>query len=551
MLKTAYDLMREYQKNKKKIGVKTKERPVIERTTKKRLTKAQMRARLVPIVPFKNPAKEARFQKFSKELSSVIKKRGMTLPMPYQMQGIFLIGDKFKDRALIADSMGLGKSLVSLYRVKVNVKDDVVIVVCPVSVKKNWKKEAWNHCRIQSTILSGSKGPRRGRIHSAPRILIINYDILDNWVEPLKALNPKMIILDESDSISNPYTARYKAVKELCEGVPHLLLLTGTPIRNRIIELWTQLNLLRPDIWDSYTDFGDYYCEPTMGRNGIEYKGHRHLDELNRDLRKHCMIRRIKADVYKNHEPKKRKIILVQISDMAVYEDARDNFLAWLTKEAPHKVAGAARAEGLVRIGYLIRLAAKLKKKPCREWIRDFLYRRPGRKIIIFAVHKFMVRGYYERYKNVSLYVDGSITGPKRQDTFDKFTREKRWRILFGNIRAAGVGWNGDAANHVCLLQLPWTPGAAAQGEDRIDRLTQSEKCYYTYLLAAGTIEERLAQILEQKQQIADAVLDGKPMADGIDIYTKLIEALRDEAAQSRKRKKIEARKAEQQRNNK
>lgn len=177
------------------------------------------------------------------------------------------------------------------------------------------------------------------------------------------------------------------------------------------------------------------------------------------------------------------------------------------------------------RIAGLKRLAAKLKLPSVLNWIDSFLEESDG-KIIVFAIHKSIIAQLKAKYDNLSVVVDGSVTGRKRQKAFDKFTKSKRIRVLVGNIQAAGVGWNGTAASTVLFAELDWVPGNHSQCEDRIARIGQKEPASVYYLVGVGTIEMELCKIIQQKQEVLDQTLDGKASKDSLDVFDQLSKQL-------------------------
>ncbi len=441
----------------------------------------------------------------------------MTSPYNYQLEGVEKI-ETFNGRVLLADEMGLGKSLSALLYLNQHPEITCVVVVCPATVKYNWQREASIHFNMRSVIIEGMNPPRNLFFLHTARIIIINYDILRKWVVILRKLKPGLIILDECHMIGSRRALRTKKSKALCKGVPHVLALSGTPLTNRVIELYPTLNILRPDLYASFTSYAFDYSNPEKKPWGWEYKGSRNLKLLHKELKSECMIRRRKKDVLKDLPDKVRSVKLLDLEDRKQYDLALKNFMRWIREEYPHKEKSVAKVERLAQIGYLKRLIGTLKLKYVMQWVDSFLQEDEG-KIILFAVHKLVVKPLYERYHKTSVLVDGSVTGKKRQQAIDQFTRDENTRVFVGNIQAAGVGWNGTVASNVAFAELAWTPGAHSQAEDRAYRIGTKDTVFINYLLAENTYEESFCKLLQNKQATLDKTLDGGRVEEGIDVY--------------------------------
>ena len=253
--------------------------------------------------------------------------------------------------------------------------------------------------------------------------------------------------------------------------------------------------------------------------------GAKNLDKLHRELKERCMVRRTKAEVLKDLPSKSRQVITLAIDSPREYEDAARDLIGWLVKTSPRLARKAMSAEKMVKMGYLKRLAAKLKMKSVFEWVDNFLEEDDG-KLILFAVHKKVIQELYARYKKQAVYVDGSVVGRQRQTAFKQFQTDKRTRVFIGNVQAAGVGWNGTVANTVAFVELGWVPGEHIQAEDRAHRIGTKKPVTVYYLVGKGTIEKSLCRILQQKQRVLDATLDGGRQKDSLAIYDQLEKVL-------------------------
>lgn len=447
----------------------------------------------------------------------------------YQRIGVRKIHKVFDGRALLADEMGLGKTIQVLKYAKDHVDPGPVVVVCPASIKWNWQREAAHHVGMRAEVLEG-RTPDKSvirRMKQDRTIWVVNYDILgtpygpiNTWCRVLKALKPKLIVLDEAHYLSNPQAKRSKNVRQLCAGVKKVIAVSGTPLTNRPAELWSVLNIVRPDIFTNFRRFAFRYCKPSWTPWGVKYTGAARLDELHELLKETCMVRRKKSQVLNQLPAKTRVITPVDLPNMKEYRKAEDEFVQWLRK-THNKVIGGRAAERLVQMGYLKRLAGQLKLPIVRNWIDDFLVESSG-KLIVFTCHTAVVDDLVKKYGKQCVKVNGSVTGVHRQHAIDRFTTDKTCRVFVGNIQAAGVGWNGTVASTVLFAELDWKPATHTQAEDRVHRIGQLNPATIHYLIARDTLEEKLCKLLQSKQEVLDATMDGGKRDDTLDILDQL-----------------------------
>jgi SWI/SNF-related matrix-associated actin-dependent regulator of chromatin subfamily A-like protein 1 len=446
-----------------------------------------------------------------------------TKPYQFQRQCCAKI-EAFNGRALLAAEVGTGKTIVSLLWAKRNPEARPVIVVCPASLKWNWEREALVHFGVRSIVLSGTKSTTI-KIDIHCNLIIINYDILKPWMNFLKELKPKLIIIDESSALGNRSTLRTKMVKALCRNVPYVIALSGTPLINRPKELWPTLNIIRPDEYPSFYPFGWAHCGAELSFWGYKFDGANNLDTLHKNLLKQMMIRVLKKDVLSELPEKQRIIVPLDIENRKKYDLAVKDFIKYLTQKSPAKAERASRAKKLVQMGELRQLAAQLKLKFVLQWIDNFL-ENTDEKLVVFAIHKEIITALQARYRHICVVIDGSIVGKDRQHAVDQFQNNSKTRLIFGNIKAAGVGITLTAASTIAVIEIPWTPGDLIQIEGRCHRISAKNLVSSYYLIAKNTIEEKLLKIIQDKQEILSATLDGKTNSKDLDVYDLLIKEL-------------------------
>lgn len=431
---------------------------------------------------------------------------------PFQNTGVAFI-EAHEGRALIADEMGLGKTVQALAWLQLHPEKRPAIIVVPASLKFNWARETeiWLS-NPEVEILSGTSPYK-----TTGKILIINYDILPNWVDMFRKRKPKVLIVDECHFFKSNSAKRTKAVKLLAKGIPHIIALSGTPIINRPIEIYNALKIINPDLFPNFFHFTQRYCKARHNGFGWDYSGSSNAEELHEKLIGSVMIRRLKKDVLPDLPDKARSFVPIQLYNRQEYRAAEDNFIAFVRKEKGAEAAArASNAQALAEIEGLKQLAVKGKLPDTIEWIENFL--ESGEKLVVFATHKFVIDVLMERFSYIDktrkltdrvVKIDGSVSNFDRQKNVDTFQNNPDCRLFIGNIQAAGVGITLTAASNVAFLELPWTPGALSQAEDRCHRIGTKYPVNVYLLLAKGTIEEKIATLLDKKQKVLDAILDG------------------------------------------
>ena len=435
---------------------------------------------------------------------------------PFQEKGVAFIKGK-GGRALIGDEMGLGKTVQALAYIASTPKRPAIIVV-PASLKINWKREAekWVHnCNVQ--VLNGSPNgfPIIGDI------IVINYDILEKWVDRLKEVKPQIIVTDECHYYKNKSAKRTKAVKALAKGVPHFIALSGTPLVNRPIELFNAINIIKPELFPNYYKYAQRYCGAKYNGFGWDYSGASNTEELHRILKDEIMIRRLKSEVLTELPGKLRSFVPIELDNRKEYQKAEADLIEWIRFNRGNQAAlKASQAEVLVRIETLKQLAVTGKLDEAIGWITDFI--ESGDKLVMFANHKFVIDRLMQVFGERAVKIDGSVSQENRQLAVDQFQNNPAVQLFVGNIKAAGVGLTLTAASNVAFLELPWTPGELQQAEDRCHRIGQKDTVNIYYLLAESSIEETIAQLIDKKMRVLDAVLDGKETSDD-NLLTELL----------------------------
>lgn len=470
--------------------------------------------------------------------------------MPFQKAGVDYA--TANGRVFIADEMGLGKTIQAIGAIQ-HAQAYPALIVVPAVVKLNWEREWRKWVPDRSVVvLSGRTGDGADVLND---VVIVNYDILEAWLPDLGMRAFQAVVFDESHYLKNAKAKRSKAARALAAKIPMRLMLTGTPVLNRPFELASQLQvagLLRE--FGGWRAFVNRYCAPHHNGWGWDYSGASHLDELHHRLRSIGYIRRTKAQVLKDLPAKRRATVPVSLANRDRYDAVLETLRVWCREKVIHdaelmaalqeasedEVDLAARverltelrhertkmAEALTRIEALKQVAAEEKLPDVVAWISDFLD--SGEKLVVFATHHRILDALYEAFASQAVLVTGETPMSQRQQSVDDFQNDPDVRLFVGNIQAAGVGITLTAASNVAFVELPWRPGDLDQAEDRTHRIGQTDSVSAWYLLAADTIDEKIAGMLDEKRSVVDAATDGR-MHTGDGLVAQLVKMLASE----------------------
>jgi superfamily II DNA or RNA helicase len=420
-------------------------------------------------------------------------------------------------RTFLADEQGLGKTVEALATLEA-ADAFPAIVVCPASMKLVWQRETEKWLPHRSvTVVSG----RGGTIEHAD-ITIINYEIAAARREALARRRPQALVADESHYCKNPQAKRTQAVRRLAESVPEQglrLALTGTPVMNHADELIPQLRLL-----GRLKDFGS---GASFSR---QFEGELSEERLHWHLRRHCFVRRLKSEVLPQLPAKRQVVVPVALNNDSEYRLAEDDVIAWLRsqpldlKVLDAKVAAALRAERLAQLTALQRLAARGKLAAALTWIHDFLA--SGEALVVFARHVEVQKAVVDHFPD-ALHLFGEDSAAARERSIAAFQDPGGPPLIVCATRVAAQGITLTRASNVCFLELEWTPAIHDQAEDRCHRIGQRDAVTAWYLLAAETIDETMARLIQRKREVIDAVTDGRELADG-GLIEGVVRELRD-----------------------
>ena len=429
----------------------------------------------------------------------------------HQIEGIaFLLG---RARTILADDMGLGKTRQSVIAMKEAKPIGPYLVVCPASVKQNWRRE----------ILKVLPNARVEIVGPAPLPadhddwVVINYDLLNRNIDGLLAMPWQGLVFDEAHYLKNHTSQRSRTARKLAESVnadATIHVLTGTPLTNRPRDLFPLLQLTRHPMGRSFLSFAKRYCDAYQNDYGWVTDGASNLDEL-RIVLQGLMLRRTKDEVL-DLPPKVRTWLPIEIARGTGRSEAR-RVLEMLLRGDDSRVdllSHLTRAREKIAIG---------KTKQTIELVEGAVMQ--DEKVVVFSCFHTPVEIIAKHFGANALMLTGKTPQAQRQPIVDRFQNEEDARVLVANIIAGGVGLNLTAARQVLFNDLDWVPANHWQAEDRAYRIGQTGTVNVTYMVALGTIDEFVAATLQAKTALIDAVVEDAEAANA-DVFAALQDAV-------------------------
>jgi SNF2 family DNA or RNA helicase len=261
-----------------------------------------------------------------------------------------------------------------------------------------------------------------------------------------------------------------------------------------------------------------------------KFRGELSEERLHWHLRRRCFVRRLKSEVLPQLPAKRQVVVPVALSNTTEYRLAEEDVIAWLRsqpldlRELNAKIAATLRAQRLAQLGTLQRLAARGKLAAALSWIADFLA--SGEPLVVFARHVEVQEALLERFP-AAAHIMGRDSAAAREAAVSAFQDPEGPQLLVGATRVAGQGITLTRASNVAFLELEWTPAMHDQAEDRCHRIGQRDAVTAWYLLAADTIDETMAELIQRKRGVIAAVTDGRQL-DGDGLVEAVVRELRE-----------------------
>lgn len=439
--------------------------------------------------------------------------------LPYQRDGMLHLA--FGERSLLADDMGLGKTIQAiaaceLLRHLKGVRR--VLVVCPASLKGEWQEQIARFSGAETLLVHGGRPQRLAEYAKPAFFTVVNYEqVVIDAAAINEIVKPDIVVLDEAQRIKNWQTKTAAAVKSLVS--PYAFVLTGTPIENRIDEIYSIVQYLDPGLLGPLFRFNrDFYELDERGRP-VDYKN---LEALQRRLQP-VMLRRRKHDVETELPGRTTTTYVVGMDDeqRARYDDYKSQAarLIHIAKRRPLSPKEFDRLQQLLACMRMLCDTPFILDPDCRispkieelERVLTEILADPDRKVIIFSEWERMLMLVRELAQEMHVefaWHTGSVPQQRRRAEIDRFKHDPDCR-LFLSSDSGSVGLNLQAANVVINLDLPWNPARLEQRIARAWRKNQRKTVDVINLVTEDSIEHNMLTVLSQKQALADGVLDG------------------------------------------
>lgn len=445
---------------------------------------------------------------------------------PHQVVGIEFL--KKKKRAILADSPGLGKTLQAI-KAAGETSNATILVICPASLKINWEREI--HMVYPEDIVTVVDSSPGWKLFYTATWVVINYDILakhPELAEETKLGRIETVILDEAHYIKNHTSIRSKEALAICENAKQVYCLTGTPVINKPIELYSLLQAVKHPLTQNTekspsalrAQYSKRYCDghlEVIHRRGggvlrfWDESGANRLPEL-KALTTDAILRRTKDEVLDLPE----KIISVVECEMDAehqksYDSAWEEYLEFIAKNPLKKdFDNILDARSLVELIKLKQVCSKAKIKRIVDDIENMVEQ--GEKVIVFTQFTGTVdtlMAILAKKKIGAVRLTGQNDTEERQKAVDEFQNKENIKVFVANIKAGGVGITLTAANHVIFADMDWSPAIHEQCEDRCHRIGTTGTVNVYYYIISGTIEEDILEVLNTKRDIIKQLIDG------------------------------------------
>jgi SWI/SNF-related matrix-associated actin-dependent regulator 1 of chromatin subfamily A len=482
--------------------------------------------------------------------------------LPYQKAGILYCEDK--PRVLIGDSPGLGKTIQAVGIIN-NHDIQSGLIICPASLKLNWKREMHKWLVDKSLTVGVAYG------NEIPKtdFVIANYDILKRNEKELRREQWGIVVPDEAQYLANPESGRSQIVLgewvwdyRKKRHVPKIkplnawkwVGLTGTPMSKRPKDMWGIIRHCDPQgLGRDWMEFAYRYCDASEGYFGLEADGGSNLEELNERLRKTFMVRRIKANVLKELPPKTRQAIIlpaeglkkiikserdkftdalamlgavnegleynpkthIEELDPALVLDTMTTILTKFDREGFEDLTTGEVEPGFAAYSEARRELALSKVPMAVEHVKRLV--EAGEKVIVFAIHKDVISRLREAFPpEMSARIIGGMTPTKVEkeklrfqgNLDDGILPDEECRIMFANLKAGGTGHTLTEATVVVFVEIWGVPSDMEQCEDRAHRYGQLKNVLVQYLVVDGTMDAATIQTLINRIEIIEKAVD-------------------------------------------
>ena len=476
----------------------------------------------------------------------------------YQMEGYSWIRFMQQNRfgALLADDMGLGKTIQTLAQLQVLAMEyraerasgkpmvansageakqgpdsifatdgkplppeamhhGPIVIIAPKSLLYNWMSESAKFCPELKTLLySGLSRQKLITNFDKIDLVVMSYGTMRNDVEILRNYRFNCIVLDESQAIKNPSSQTSRALLKLQSK--SRIALTGTPIENTLLDIWSQMNFLNPGLLGSYTYFEKQFIRP------IEKGANPQKTEELRKLIDPFVLRRTKKQVMKELPPKIEKVHFCEMSaeQSELYETVKNQYRNEILNHVTELGISKSRLKIFNGLMHLRQIALNPSLKDVNydggsgkdDEIMRMLLRAVanGHKVLFFSQFVGYLKVFEEMFEQQGVeycYLDGSMDEKERQVQIDLFQNDDKKRVFLLSLRAGNSGLNLTAADYVFLADPWWNPFTMKQAEDRAHRIGQDKPVFSYKFITKDTIEEKILALQAKKAALAESVI--------------------------------------------
>ena len=469
-----------------------------------------------------------KFSKFWEQMSTFSTTEDVTFPTEvkaelreYQHKGFSWLWFMYKYglNGILADDMGLGKTLQALTLLQKAKDEDgamPTLVICPTSVVFNWESEIQKFTP-ELTCLKLSGTERKTLFKEIPNydIVITSYALVRRDIEKLRKINFRYIILDESQNIKNALSQTAQAVKTL--NAPHKLALSGTPIENKLEELWSVFDFLMPGFLFNISEFNFRYVNPIMERADKTVEKRLKLQIYP------FILRRMKRDVAKDLPDKVENIAYCELTPeqkdfyMEVFDSTKEELFKSIEQNGLEK-SRMSIFSALLRLRQICchpRLYDKDgfkgkidsgKFNELKELLKEIIEN--GHRILLFSQFVDMldiIKDWLKREDIPFEYLTGKTKD--RQAAVENFNSNPSIPIFLISLKAGGTGLNLTGADYVIHYDPWWNPAVEDQATDRAYRIGQKKKVFVYRLITKGTVEEKIQKLKTAKRDLVDSVI--------------------------------------------
>jgi SWI/SNF-related matrix-associated actin-dependent regulator 1 of chromatin subfamily A len=443
-------------------------------------------------------------------------------PLSHQKEAVQKLVENKK--FILADDMGLGKTTSTIIAA-LESGAKKVLIICPATLKINWKREIENYSDKSVYIAEGKN------FSTEHDFVIINYDIIKNFHDTKKKTesqildsNFDLVVVDEAHYIKNATAQRTKLINDIVKKVDRIWLLTGTPMTSRPIDYFNLLSLIDSPVAKNWMAYAIRYCQGYQfnvgGRKVWNVMGASNLEEL-RDRTLGLTLRRLKEDVLDLPDKIITPVYLRLKSKL--YEEVMGDYYNWYEGNPEESKSLTVQFTKLTKVRQII---ADEKIAQTIELAENIIEQ--NKKVIIFCNFTDSLNKIVEHFGKAAVKVDGSMSKHERQHSVDSFQDSDKIKVFVGNIKAAGVGLTLTAAEAVIMNDLSFLPSDHAQAEDRAYRYGQKNNVLVYYPIFENTIEGIIYDILNNKKQVIATVMgDNQNTTDAAEEILKRINEMR------------------------